>query len=258
MNELRTWNYNNVDIRTVEIDGEPWWVLKDVCVVLAIGNSGNVAARLDDDEKGIHTADTLGGKQDLTVISESGLYNVILRSNKPEAKEFKRWVTHEVLPSIRRTGGYQSKPMTATEILAAQSQILVNMERNMQQIESTATAAQEKAVEVEQKLDKAIETLAAPSVDHWQQDINKQIDRILNATGMARMHVLGDLYEELEQLANCRLLARLNRLRQRARKAGSTYKETRTMTKLDAIAADKQLRAIYTDIVRRAQVKYCK
>lgn len=100
--------------------------------------------------------------------------------------------------------------------------------------------------------------MAAPSVDHWQDDIKKQVDRIQHATGMARMHVLGDLYDELEQLANCRLESRLTKLRQRARKAGSTYKESRSMSKLDAIAADKQLRAIYTDIVRRAQVKYCK
>lgn len=72
------------------------------------------------------------------------------------------------------------------------------------------------------------------------------------------MHVLGILYDQFEQLANCSLLAQLNRLHLWACKAGSTYKESRSMTKLDAIAADKQLRAIYTDVVRRVQVKYCK
>ena len=93
-------------IRVLEKDGEPWWVLKDVCDALDIGNSRMVADRLDEDEKGVSSTDTPGGTQDLTVISESGLYSVILQSRKPEAKKFKRWVTHEVLPCIRRHGGY--------------------------------------------------------------------------------------------------------------------------------------------------------
>jgi len=106
MNELTIFNYEGKDIRTVQRDGETWWVLKDVCDVLDLSNSRMVADRLDDDEKGVSITDTLGGKQELTIISESGLYNVILLSRKPEAKKFKRWVTHEVLPSIRRHGVY--------------------------------------------------------------------------------------------------------------------------------------------------------
>jgi anti-repressor protein len=106
MNDLQIFHYEGSEVRTVMIDGKPWWVLKDVCDILEIGNSGNVAARLDEDEKGIHTVDTLGGKQELTVISESGLYSTMLLSRKPEAKKFKRWITHEVIPAIRKHGGY--------------------------------------------------------------------------------------------------------------------------------------------------------
>lgn len=106
MNELQVLFYEGNKVRTVEHCGEIWWVLRDVCSVLEIENSGNVAARLDEDEKGIHTVDTLGGKQELTIISESGLYSTIILSRKPEAKKFKRWVTHEVLPSIRKHGVY--------------------------------------------------------------------------------------------------------------------------------------------------------
>lgn len=150
MNELKIWSYNNVDIRSVEIDGEPWWVLKDVCVVLGLSTPCRVAERIEKDEVNqTHLIDAMGRTQEAYVINEPGLYSVILRSDKPEAKQFKHWVTHEVLPSIRSTGSYQSKPMTATEILAAQSQILVDMERNMQQIESTAMAAANRAAEVE-------------------------------------------------------------------------------------------------------------
>lgn len=106
MNELQVFSYEGNEVRTVQVNGEPWWVLRDVCEVLEIGNSRMVAERLDEDEKGVSIIDTLGGKQELTVISESGLYNVILLSRKPEAKKFKRWVTHEVLPQIRRHGAY--------------------------------------------------------------------------------------------------------------------------------------------------------
>lgn len=106
MNELQVFNYNAHPVRTVDRDGEPWFVLKDVCEALGICNSRAAADRLDNYEKGVSLIDTLGGTQNLTVINESGLYNVILRSDKPEAKPFRRWVTSEVLPSIRRTGGY--------------------------------------------------------------------------------------------------------------------------------------------------------
>ena len=106
INELQVFFYEGNEVRTVQRGGEPWWVLRDVCDILEIGNSGNVAARLDEDEKGIHTVDTLGGKQELTIISESGLYSTILLSRKPEAKKFKRWITHEVLPTIRKHGAY--------------------------------------------------------------------------------------------------------------------------------------------------------
>lgn len=112
MNDLRIFAYKGNELRTILRSGEPWWVLKDVCDILEINNSRDVTARLDDDEKGVDIIDTLGGKQELTVISESGLYNTILLSRKPEAKNFKRWVTHEVLPSIRKHGAY----LTSTKL----------------------------------------------------------------------------------------------------------------------------------------------
>ena len=106
MNELQIFNYNGNEVRTVQIDGEPWWVLKDVCGVLGISKYRDVAARLDEDEREPVKVDTLGGEQEMICVNESGLYNVILRSDKPEAKPFRKWVTAEVLPSIRKHGAY--------------------------------------------------------------------------------------------------------------------------------------------------------
>lgn len=106
MRELSIFEYKGKQVRTIQKDGETWWVLKDICGVLDLGNSRMVFERLDEDEKGVSQIDTLGGKQNMQIINESGLYNVILRSDKPEAKPFRKWVTAEVLPSIRKTGGY--------------------------------------------------------------------------------------------------------------------------------------------------------
>ncbi len=105
MNELQTFTYNNLQVRMVEKNGEPWWVLKDVCDVLGLSNPSRVAERLDEDERSNFK---LGRRGEVNVINESGLYNVILRSDKPEAKPFRKWVTSEVLPSIRRTGAYST------------------------------------------------------------------------------------------------------------------------------------------------------
>lgn len=106
MNDIQTFQYQDKPIRTIQKDGEPWWVLKDVCEVLELSTPSRVAERLDIDEKGMSLIHTPGGNQEMAVVNESGLYNVILRSDKPQAKPFRRWVTWEVLPSIRKHGGY--------------------------------------------------------------------------------------------------------------------------------------------------------
>ena len=93
-------------VRVIMRCAEPWFVAKDACDCLKITNSRDAVSRLDDDEKGVGKADTLGGSQDMMLISESGLYTLIMRSNKTEAKVFRKWVTSEVLPSIRKTGSY--------------------------------------------------------------------------------------------------------------------------------------------------------
>lgn len=131
MTGLEVFQYAEQQVRTFDIDGEPWFVLADICAVLDIANPRNVAARLDEDEKGVRPLDTPGGVQSVTVVNESGMYQVVLRSDKPEAKQFRWWVTHEVLPSIRRTGAYVVETpeqlmsralVTAQGIIAAKDQ----------------------------------------------------------------------------------------------------------------------------------------
>ena len=114
---------------------DPWFVAKDACDCLGITNVSQACQALDDDEKGIYKVYTLGGSQDMMLISESGLYTLIMRSNKPEAKVFRKWVTSEVLPSIRKTGGYsvaqpQPQPALPTTYLEALSEVTYLYFRN--------------------------------------------------------------------------------------------------------------------------------
>lgn len=96
----------NQETRIVDHNGDPWFIRNDVCSILGLSNPSQASARLDDDEKGVISNETPGGVQEIAIINEAGLYNLILSSKKPEAKAFRRWVTHEVLPQIRKTGVY--------------------------------------------------------------------------------------------------------------------------------------------------------
>ncbi len=98
---------NNIRIH-IDENGNPWFLAKDVCHALDISNSRDAVSKLDDDEKGVFSTDTLGGSQDMSHVNEQGLYELIFNSRKPEAKKFKKWVKTEVLPEIRKTGSYQN------------------------------------------------------------------------------------------------------------------------------------------------------
>lgn len=147
MNELQIFNYNGNEVRTVQIDGEPWWVLKDVCGVLDIEQPTRVAERLEEDEVSqTHVIDSLGRKQNTYIINESGLYNVILRSDKPQAKPFRKWVTNEVLPSIRKTGGYQL-PQMSKELRA-----IIMQDQKIQEVENRVNRVQEDLDEFKEEM----------------------------------------------------------------------------------------------------------
>lgn len=109
-NEIQKFDFKGAPLRTLtDKAGEPWFVAKDVCDILGLENSRKATAELDSDEKNTVTiSDGIAGNPNKTIISEPGLYRLVMKSRKPEAKEFQRWVTHEVLPSIRKHGGYMA------------------------------------------------------------------------------------------------------------------------------------------------------
>ena len=112
---MQSFGFGDQLVRVIDRDGAVWFVANDVCASLEIGNSRQAVSRLDEDEKGVITADTLGGQQQLTIISESGVYSLIFTSRKASAKQFRKWVTQEVLPTIRTTGRFELAPAEPDE-----------------------------------------------------------------------------------------------------------------------------------------------
>lgn len=116
MNDLQVFNFEQLPVRTLEVDGEPYFVGKDVADILGYKRTADaIREHVDEDDKGVGKIQTRGGKQSVTLINESGLYALIFSSKLESAKRFKRWVTSEVLPTLRKTGSYQIKPLTTQE-----------------------------------------------------------------------------------------------------------------------------------------------
>jgi prophage antirepressor-like protein len=133
---LQVFNFNGNDVRTVIVNEEPWWVLRDVCDVLGLSNSRIVADRLDEDDVSqTYITDSLGRRPQTSIVNESGLYTVIIRSDKPDAAAFRKWITKEVLPSIRKTGAY-SRVQTMTR-----GELLLEMAKQALEIEAIAPKA---------------------------------------------------------------------------------------------------------------------
>lgn len=150
MNSLQVFNFKQNEVRTILKDNDPWFVAKDVCDILELANVSRSLARLDEDEKGLHTVNTLGGRQQLSIVNEPGIYSLILTSRKPEAKEFKRWITHEVIPSIRKHGAYMT-PETLEKTIS-DPDFLIGLLTNLKEEKAKrAQAEQERNQVIEQQ-----------------------------------------------------------------------------------------------------------
>lgn len=151
---LQTWNYESSEIRTIQKDGEPWWVLADVCKVLDLSNPSKVADRLEPDEKANFELGLRGGATNC--INESGLYAVILRSDKPQAKPFRKWVTSEVLPAIRKHGAYMTeqtleRALTSPDFLIELATQLKAEQAQRKQLETTVAVQNQQIAELQPK-----------------------------------------------------------------------------------------------------------
>ena len=162
MNEITVFqNEEFGDIRTVMLEGEPWFVAVDVCRALDIRNNRDALNRLDEDAKGVELTDTPGGQQKLSIVNEPGLYSLVLGSRKPEAKAFKHWITHDVIPAIRKTGSY-APTLSPAELLVAQANLLLEQDKRMKALESNFVDMKDDIVDMNDR----VEQLESAVVNH--------------------------------------------------------------------------------------------
>lgn len=253
MNEIKVWNYESSEVRTIEKDGEPWFVGKDVTDILGYQNgSRDINRHVDEEDR--YKVMLFDGNQDkeTIIINESGLYSLILSSKMPDAKKFKRWVTSEVLPSIRKTGSYHSQQqLSPMEMIAAMANHAVEMERQLNEMK---TVVAETSSKLEQALDVfANDTLA---MTDWTGYTSRKINSICKQNHLSSQSEKGRLYKELETAARCNLTKRVTEKQKRMKKAGAKYADWKNVAKLDVISDDPKLRVIFDGIVKKFEAKY--
>lgn len=195
MNDLQIFNNEEFgEIRTVVVNDEPMFCLIDICKALEIKNATDVAKRLDEDER---TRLNLGRQGETNFITESGLYAVILRSDKPNAKKFRKWVTSEVLPSIRKTGSY-SKPLTTSEQIRLLAQGNTELTERVDKVEDKITSIEEET------------PLYGCEIEEVQKHVRKKGIEVLGGKdsnaykdGGIRGSVYSDIYKQLKREFGC-------------------------------------------------------
>ncbi|MDO5068564.1 MAG: phage antirepressor KilAC domain-containing protein [Propionibacteriaceae bacterium] len=187
MNEMIPFTYEDTSVRVLDVEGEPWFVAADIAASLRYASAKDFVRGLDDEDKGRHIVPTPSGDQEMTVISEGGLYTALVRSRTERAKPFRRWVTHEVLPQIRRTGGYSTQPapqLTGKELLAA---AVLEAAETIKQQEAQIAAQQE---QLDRALPKANtwDAICSGRGDHTITDAAKLLSSAGVVTGPRKLH----------------------------------------------------------------------
>lgn len=233
-------------VRTLTIDEKPYFVGKDVAEILGyVETAKAIREHVDEDDKGVSVLDTPGGKQKMTIINESGLYSLILSSKLPNAKRFKRWVTAEVLPTIRKTGSYNSPDYSS---LSPQLQYLISLEQKTKELETAVQTTN-------RRLDSMCETMQIKG-DNWRKATHSLINRIATASGQEQRAIYLDIYDELEYRAGCNLSIRFDNLSSRLFARGVSQSRINRLNYVDVIADDRKLTEIYIAIVKEIAVKF--
>lgn len=190
--------------------------------------------------------DALGREQETVFIPEGDIYRLAARSKLPGADEFESWIFDEVLPSIRKTGGYQTKAMTTAQMFAMQAKVNLEQEQRLAALESRAERN-------EQTMQKTLDIFSAPAVspDDWTSAMNHQINTLVEQYGGNHRKFRSDRYAELELETGVDLKCRQTRLRNRMRKNGATETECKQVSILQVISRDRKLRPAFEAIIRR-------
>jgi prophage antirepressor-like protein len=227
LQQFHALDYKGKAVRTLSRDNKPWFVAKDVCDILGITNSRNAFTRLSEKMKGLCNVDTPGGPQQMQIINEPGVYKLSFTSRKPYAEAFTDWLASDVLPSLRHKGSYSIQPpttMTQLEIVAHNSQTLVEHDRRLNALEFKVTAIMASVsnvaaslVSIEKKgqdAEESLLTLPAPSVLAPELSVRMQINRLVrgfvNSKGVDSSTAYNRLYAEFRDRHGVNLWARIN------------------------------------------------
>lgn len=194
-------SFQDKQVRVLMREGDLWFVARDVCEVLDHSDTSMAIRRLDDDEKLTQTMFVSGQNREVWLVNEPGLYSLILTSRKPEAKAFKRWITHEVIPSIRKTGTYateQSKvvPLSERQALIQSLKLTAELAEEVEEVKAIAQNHNQKLIELEQKVDEQI------TIDHGEQrTLQKAVARrvySVESDPKRRRELFHQLYREIK------------------------------------------------------------
>nr|WP_232620916.1 BRO family protein [Virgibacillus massiliensis] len=249
MNQL-TKMFEGQQLRIIEQNNEPWFVAKDVCDILEIKNPTDALKRLDEDER---SRFNLGRQGYANAVNEFGLYTLVLGSRKEEAKQFKRWITHEVIPSIRKTGSYGID----TTQLSPELQMMNQMFKAVAQNELETKEAKRLATEATQSVNNISNIVSMDNVG-WRGKTDAVLKKISRKwSGVEPYRSVRNLsYERFEKRAGCKLEIRLNNRKERASGRGMTKSYVNKINKLDVIAEDKRLVEIYIQVVKEMAIQF--
>ena len=190
MNELQNFNFSGQDVRIITINDEPWFFGKGIADILGYSDTQAMTRRLDDEDKETYTDKTSGQGRNVAIINESGLYSAILGSKKPEAKQFKRWVTSEVLPTIRKHGAYMTQPQVPTTQRELIMLALAGNEETNQRID----AIEEQVTDLKENA-----TLNPGEYGYIGRRINQRVSEVAKGYGNITQEQRGKLYKDINQ-----------------------------------------------------------
>lgn len=256
MNELQIFNSTEFgEVRTIIKDNEIWFVGKDVAKALGYSDTNKaVAMHVDDEDKQLNDKTSSSfGQRGATIINESGLYSLVLSSKLPKAKEFKRWITKEVIPSIRKYGGYIAKPLNQLDILEQSIQIMKEQQRRLEEHDNRLAKIESNIEQI-----KELEQINASNWRLYFGSVTRKIARYYPCLDMENPYqaIRHEFYERLEAEARCDLDRRLKNKKERAYKAGLNKNKIKEINKLDIIEEDARLINSAIAVLKKMSIQY--
>lgn len=255
MNELQIFKSPEFgQVRMIIINNEVWFVGKDIVDILGYKNgSRDINSHVDKEDKLKYQISTAGQMREQLLINESGLYSLALSSKLPKAKEFKRWITKEVIPSIRKYGGYIAKPLNQLDILEQSIQIMKEQQKRLEEHSNRLAKIESNIEQI-----KELEQINASNWRLYFGSVTRKIAKYYPCLDMENPYqaIRHEFYERLENEAHCNLNIRLKNKKERAYKAGLNKNKIKELNKLDIIEEDARLINSAIAVLKKMSIQY--